>query len=383
MSVIKTRTEPVPALRFRGHVGFRKTITERVEAYMVANNLPARDLPGMYRKSLFMFAWWAASYAAILLAGLPLWTDAILCFSFGLASAGVGFNVMHDANHEGYSNNMRLNRVLGWSIELLGLSSFIWRQQHNIWHHTYTNISGLDEGLEAEGTMRWSPHDPWKPVFVAQHLYWPVIYALSAMSLLFIRNFKVYFAGKSGDTFRYPKMSRFDKGVFWTFRVVNAVIFFALPVVFFPWYQVLIGFALGVATAGFVMATILQLAHVMYAVEFPEPTGDPLHIENEWAVHEVQTTLDFAPNNRLLNWYVGGLNFQIEHHLFPRMCHINYPKIKPIVEQTCEEFGVTYLSYPTFKDAMSDHVRSLRWLGRSPKLDPAPFVPMVGRKTVA
>jgi linoleoyl-CoA desaturase len=205
-----------------------------------------------------------------------------------------------------------------------------------------------------------------------QHLYWPVIYALSAASLLFIRNFKVYFAGRSGETFRYPKMSAADKALFWSFRVVNALIFLVIPSLFFSWPEVIAGFGVTVITAGLVMATVLQIAHVMYAVDFPEPVGDPLHIENEWAVHEVQTTIDFAPNNRFLNWYIGGLNYQIEHHLFPRMCHLNYPRIAPIVREACAEFGITYHAYPTFIGALSAHIQSLKWLGQSQDLGPIP-----------
>ncbi|HEX9869315.1 MAG TPA: acyl-CoA desaturase [Candidatus Tectomicrobia bacterium] len=289
----------------------------------------------------------------------------MLWVSFGMAAAGVGFTVMHDANHGSYSSSTRLNDLMSWSGEIIGLSSFIWRQQHNVWHHTYTNISGLDEGLEADGTMRFSPYDEWRPVYRLQHVYWPVIYALSAASLVLVRNFKVYFTGTNGRTFRYPTMSRNDKLVFWTGRLINLAVYFLLPLAFLPWWQVLIGFALGMLAAGLVMATVLQLAHVMVTVEFPEPIGDPPYVEGAWAIHQVEATINFAHDNRLINWYTGGLNYQIEHHLFPKMCHINYPKIAPIVKQVCREFGVTYRVYPTFREALIEHVRSLRWLGQS------------------
>jgi len=365
LSAIKQN--PVKSVPFTQQHGFRKTINQRVEAYIKQNNVQVRDVPAMYGKTIFMFAWWLGSYLVLLLAGLPWWGNLLMAVSFGLASAGIGFNVMHDANHDGYSANPKVNKVLGWSVELIGLSSFIWKQQHNVWHHTYTNITGLDEGLEAEGAMRWSPHDDWKPIFKYQHLYWPVIYAVSAIALLFIRNFKVYFTRKSGATFEYPKMKREDKIVFWTFRVINALILFVIPSFFHPFWQVVIGFLVMATVAGFVLATILQMAHVMDTVEFPEPVGSPLHIENEWAIHEVQTTVNFGTRNKLLNWYVGGLNFQIEHHLFPHMCHLNYPQIAPIVEQVCQEYGVQYKSYPTFREAVSDHLRALKWLGQAPE----------------
>jgi linoleoyl-CoA desaturase len=192
-----------------------------------------------------------------------------------------------------------------------------------------------------------------------------VIYALSAASLVLVRNFTVYFTGTNGRTFRYPTMTRNDKLVFWIGRLINLTIYFLLPLAFLPWWQALTGFALGILTAGLVMATVLQLAHVMVTVEFPEPRGDPPYIEGAWAIHQVEATINFAPDNRLINWYTGGLNYQIEHHLFPKMCHINYPKIAPIVKQVCREFDVTYRVYPTFREALAQHVRSLRWLGQS------------------
>ena len=363
-SVLKSRPEPVDALKFRGPSDFRKAMTQRVEAFLKENSLAERDLPAMHRKTAIVLAWWAGSYLLILFAGLPWWGNALLWVSFGMAAGGVGFNVMHDANHGGYSNSARVNNIMSWSAEIIGLSGFIWRQQHNVWHHTYTNISGLDEGLEADGTMRWSPHDEWRPIFKLQHIYWPVIYALSAGSLVLIRNFKVYFLRTNGRTFRYPPMSRDDKTVFWIGRLVNLLIYFVIPLAFFSWWEALMGFALGILTAGLIMATILQLAHIMVTVEFPEPSGEPPFVEGEWAIHQVEATIDFAPNNRFLNWYVGGLNYQIEHHLFPRMCHINYPKIAPIVRQVCREWGVTYRVYPTFGEALAEHVRSLKWLGQ-------------------
>jgi linoleoyl-CoA desaturase len=330
----------------------------------------------MYFKSAIIFAWWIGSYLAIIFAGLPLWANALLCVSFGLAGTGIGFGVMHDANHDGYSKNPRTNKILGWSVELIGFSSFIWRQQHNIWHHTYTNISGLDEALEAEGAMRWSPRDEWKPFFRFQHLYWPFIYAFAAASLLLHRNFRVYFTGRSGGVFRYPTMSTNDKIVFWCFRIVNALVLFIIPLFFFSLFEVIIGFLLSVAAVGLVLITILQLAHIMATVDFPEPTGDPLVVENEWAIHQVRTTTNFAPNNAVLNWYVGGLNYQIEHHLFPQICHLHYPKIAPIVRQVCEEYGIPYRSHPTLWAALVDHYNLLKWLGQEPVpvLDQSPVL---------
>ena len=363
------KQNPVRSVPFTKQYGFRRTVVQRVEAFLKENGLRTRDLPEMYVKSAICLGWWAISYGLMLYSGLAEWSFAvtiIMALSFGLATGSIGFNIMHDANHNGYSDRPWVNRLLGLTVELVGLSNFIWRQQHNIWHHTYTNIAGLDEGLEMDGWVRNSPRDIWKPIHRFQHWYAPIVYALAGVGLLLGRNFQVYFTGKSGDTFRYPPMTRNDKIVFWIGRVINLMVYLVLPALVFGVGGALLIFAFTSIVTGFVMATILQMAHVMADVDFPEPSGDPLKIENEWAIHEVQTTSNFAPNNRILNWYVGGLNYQIEHHLFPHMCHLVYPKIAPIVRATCEEFGLTYQSYPTFRAALKNHWQSLREFGKRP-----------------
>ncbi len=368
------KLHPVKSLPFTQQHGFRKEVVKRVDEYLKANNLRQRDLPAMYVKVAICLLWWAASYALMLYSGIAGWGALAtlgLAMVFGIGAGAVAFNIMHDANHNGLSENAKVNRVFGLTIELVGLSSFIWRQQHNIWHHTYTNVAGLDEGLEMDGLVRNSPRDFWKPMHRFQHLYAPFVYAVAGIGLICIRNFQVYFTGKSGDSFQYPPMSRNDKITFWAFRLFNLMIYLVLPALVFGLLPAIGIFFLVASITGLIIVTVLQMAHVMDDVAFPEPSGDPLKIENEWAIHEVQTTSDFAPGNALVNWYVGGLNFQIEHHLFPHMCHLLYPKIAPVVAQTCADYGITYQVYPTFRTALKSHWLSIREFGKKPETAPA------------
>jgi linoleoyl-CoA desaturase len=361
----------VKSVPFTKQVGFRKTLNERVEAYVKANGLKTRDLPAMYLKSATILAWWALSYGLMLYGGIAGWHWAIvlaLCVSFGMSVAGIGFNIMHDANHNGYSDDSRINKFLSYSADLVGLSTFIWRQQHNVWHHTYTNIAGMDEGLETEGWLRSSPKDVWEPKHRFQHLYAPFVYMMAGIGLIIGRNFTVYFTGKSSEHFVYPTMTPADKLTFWLGRTVNLLLYVVIPLFVFPWWAVLIGFFVFAGVAGTIFAHILMLAHVSDELEFVEPVGDPLRVENEWAIHQIVTTMNFSPKNTLLNWYVGGLNWQIEHHLYPQYCHMLYPKIAPIVQQTCAEYGVSYRSEPNFFKAIYDHYDSLRVFGQKPTL---------------
>ena len=359
----------IKALPFTQQKGFRKTLTERVDAYVREHHLPVRDVPAMYVKTGIMLAWWLGTYLLLLLGHFPPVVNVGLCIVFALAIASIGFNVMHDANHGAYSANPRVNKLFSFTAELLGISGHRWRTKHNVWHHTYTNISGFDDDIETYGTLRLSPREAWKPIYRLQIIYFPLVYSFIAIDFL-IRDFMMALAIKTDANRAYPKMNWSDKVVFWAGKLFFFTIMFGLPLLVYPWWQVLIGFFIVMMTTGFTLGIVFQLAHILEAATFPEPEGDPAHIDNEWAIHQVETTANFAPHNWLLNVYIGGLNYQIEHHLLPHICHLNYPRLAPIVRQTCEEYGIPYHSYDTWRAAFASHLRELRKLGQMPRLAP-------------
>jgi linoleoyl-CoA desaturase len=318
----------------------------------------------MYLKTAIVLAWWLGTYLLILFGGFPWFINVVLCVVWALAIAGVGFCVMHDANHGAYSSHPSVNRLMGLTAELLGISGFRWRIKHNVWHHTFTNIRGFDDDVQAYGTMRLTPHEPWKPWYRYQVYYFPLVYCLIGLDFI-LRDFLMVSPRTSGVR-AYPSMTAIDQIAFWLGKVLFFLMMFGFPLLVFEWSQVLAGFLIVIMVLGFTMGLVFQLAHIMDSASFPKPTGQPLQVENAWAIHEVETTINFAPNNRLLGWYIGGLNFQIEHHLLPRICHLNYPRIAPIVKQTCREFGVRYTSYDTWLGAHLAHVLTLTRLGQPP-----------------
>ena len=357
------------SLPFTQQRGFRKELNARVNAYLRDNNIPARDVPVMYLKTAVVLAGWLGVYLLLLLGHFPPLINVILCLVWAMAIASVGFNVVHDANHNGYSDNPRVNRLVSFSAEMLGMSGFRWRIKHNVWHHTYTNIAGFDDDVETYGLMRLTPRAPWKPLYKIQAWYFPLVYGLIGFDFI-MRDFMMALIGKSDANHVYPKMSAADKVTFWAGKLSYFTLMLALPLLVFPWWQVLIGFLIVMLWVGLVMGVIFQLAHINGDAAFPEPVGDPQHIDNEWAVHQVEATVDFAPHNWLLNFYIGGLNYQIEHHLLPHICHLNYPRLAPIVRATCEEFGISYHCYATWREAFANHWRELRLLGRVAELPP-------------
>jgi linoleoyl-CoA desaturase len=354
---------PVRSLQFKQRRDFQKVLNERVSTYMRQNKMRGRDLPAMYLKTAVALAWWLAAYLLLLLGHFNPWVNLALCLVWALSIASIGFNVMHDSNHGGYSDRPFVNKLVSFSAELLGMSGFRWRTKHNVWHHTFTNVAGFDDDVETFGLMRLTPRLPWKPLYRAQAWYYPVIYSFIAFDFI-LRDFMMVFTGKSDANHVYPKMSTADQVVFWAGKLSFVTLMFVLPLLVFPWWQVLIGFFIVMLVVGLVMGIVFQLAHINGDTTFPEPVGSPKHIENEWAMHQVETTADFAPRNWLLNFYVGGLNYQIEHHLLPHICHLNYPRLAPIVRATCEEFGIRYNCYATWREAYACHLRELRLLAQ-------------------
>jgi linoleoyl-CoA desaturase len=247
---------------------------------------------------------------------------------------------------------------------MLGMSGFRWRTKHNVWHHTYPNIAGFDDDVETYGLMRLTPRSPWKPLYKGQAWYFPLVYSMIGLDFI-MRDFLMVLIGKSDANHVYPKMDTADKVTFWAGKLFFIAIMLGFPLLVFPWWQVLIGFFIVMVMVGLVMSVFFQLAHINGDAAFPEPAGNPPHIDNEWAVHQVEATIDFAPGNWLVNFYSGGLNYQIEHHLLPHVCHLNYPRLAPIVKATCAEFGVRYTCYATWREALANHWREVRLLGRN------------------
>ena len=288
------------------------------------------------------------------------------CGLLGIALASIGFNVMHDALHGSYSSRKWVNDLMGLTLNALGGNAFIWKFKHNVIHHTYTNVDGLDDDIAKSPFMRSCTTQKWKPAHRYQHIYVILIYALSSFLWVSVLDFVKYFGRKVVNT-PLQKMDWKEHGIFWLSKVFYALFYVVLPVYFVGWQTWLFGFAAMHLILGFILAIVFQLAHVVESTEFAhiEP-GETIKLEEQWAIHQIKTTANFAPRNKIISWYVGGLNFQVEHHLFPRISHIHYPAINRIVRQTCADFGISYNEYPTMARAITSHFRMMRELGRKP-----------------
>ncbi len=346
---------------------FVKTVRKRVNKYFKDNGISRYANANMVVKTVFMFCLYFTPYFSLLFGNTEgSWLFWFCWVVMGFGMAGIGLSVMHDANHGAYSKNTKINNIIGRVMYLVGGSADNWKMQHNILHHTYTNIDGLDEDIDSPWFLRFSPHQDRRKIHRFQHRYAWFFYGFMTLAWAITKDFRQadrYCAMGLNKQIGRSKKSLFSELIVW--KVVYASYIVAIPmlVVDAPWWQILLGFFIMHYIAGFVLAIIFQPAHVMEETEFPLPT-EANTVENNLLVHQLLTTTNFAPNAKLFNWYVGGLNYQIEHHLFPNICHVHYKKISKIVQETAAEFGLPYMVQPTFARALVKHGRMLKTMGR-------------------
>jgi linoleoyl-CoA desaturase len=286
------------------------------------------------------------------------------CAALGTLIAGIGFNVMHDGAHGSFSRYPWLNQMAAFTLNVLGGSSYMWDAKHNTVHHMYTNIDGVDDDLDIQPWMRMTLEQKRRSAHRFQHLYLWFFYCLLYISWIFVMDYQKYFTRKIGSVALKP-MARRDQWVFWGFKALNLGLYIALPIYTVGVLWWLVGFLTMAAVAGFVLSIVFQLAHTVEQTSFPIPHAVTNKLEDEWAIHQLRTTANFATNNRVISWLVGGLNFQVEHHLFPKVSHIHYPNLSKIIRQTCAEFEVPYQEYPKMWQAIVSHVVFLRQMGRA------------------
>lgn len=345
---------------------FFVSLKKAVDEYFEQNKIKKTGDWRLYSKSIILILSAIAIYSTIIFVKPAAIVALLLCGLLGYTLACIGFSVMHDANHGSYSTKPWLNDLMGLTMNFMGASSYFWKQKHNILHHTYTNVDGLDDDIAKSPIIRQCESQRWVPAHKIQHIYLLPIYALSTIFWVFIMDPTKYFKRKIYTTDAW-KMTLKNHVIFWATKILYLFFYGALPIMiwgFLPW---LAGFFMLHAFMGLTLSIVFQLAHVVENTEFETIALDETkHIETAWAEHQIKTTSNFAMDNKVISWFVGGLNFQIEHHLFPKISHVHYPAISKIVEQKCKEFNLPYNYFPTMFGAFASHFRVMKWLGKKP-----------------
>lgn len=344
---------------------FYQSLKEAVDNYFEKNQLRKTGNWRLHIKTVILVGSAIAFYCSLIFLHPPALVAVLLCALLGYTLASIGFSVMHDANHGSYSTNAKLNDLLGLSMNAMGASAYFWKQKHNIIHHTYTNVDGLDDDIAKSPIIRHCESQRWVPAHKVQHIYLVPVYALSTLFWIFIMDFTKYFTGRIYTTTAW-KMSIQNHIIFWATKILYVAFYMVIPAMVWgvgPW---LAGFFIVNAAMGLTMSIVFQLAHVVENTEFETIAIDETkHIETAWAEHQLRTTSNFAMNNPVISWFVGGLNFQIEHHLFPKVSHIHYPAISKIVMEKCKEYNMPYNKYDTMSEAVASHFRVMKELGKA------------------
>jgi linoleoyl-CoA desaturase len=353
---------------FSGEREFFQAVRRRVDAHFEGR--PRRGDPRLYRKVGIVLAWFFASFALLLAANDP-WVQLGLCLSYATAGAAVGFNVFHDSIHGSFSPSSRVNQwVARLACAVLGPARYFWWFKHNRLHHSFTNVYKWDDDLETRGALRLSPRQPWLEKHRNQHRFFWLLYGLTTLEWVFVRDFVQYFSMKINPFREIPPMSRAERVEFWVTKAIYFAFFVGLPFALVPFWRCLVGMLIFHFVLSVELALIFNLAHASEGAEFPEPemrAGDrdaTVGLDTEWAVHQLATTVNFGRESRLLTWLSGGLNHQIEHHLFPGTAHTYYPELSPLVQETAREFGVPYNDHSTYLGALRSHWRMLARLAQ-------------------
>lgn len=346
----------------KGQVFF-SSLKKSVDEYFIQQNLKRTGNWKLYTKAMVLLPLALGIYLFFLMGSYSALAGVLLCLVMGLTLVSIAFNVMHDACHGSYSSKKWVNELLGLTMNALGSNAYIWKMKHNVVHHTYTNVDGIDDDIAKSPLLRHCPSQKWLPAHRFQYIYMFPIYSLSTILWVFITDLIKYFSRKIVVT--EMKFSVKEHLLFWGSKFLYVFFYVILPVWVLGWQSWLVGYLIVNCTMGLTLALVFQLAHVVEKTSFEKAGHEAKVIELEWAIHEIKTTANFAPKNKIISWFVGGLNFQVEHHLFPRVSHIHYSALSEIVQKHCHEFGLPYHCYPTMTAAIGSHIRLMKQLGKN------------------
>lgn len=344
---------------------FYATLTERVNAYFSDNEISKYATTSWYVRAIMMVSLFCGSVVTIYLQWFNNYVNMGLCFLAGLLMAGIGLAISHQASHNTVSQKAWVNRLWSLSFNLVGVSDYIWHIKHDVFHHAYTNIYEYDEALKEGDVLRFSTDAPRKKMHRFQHIYAALVYGLFTIFWIFILDFEKLFRYRRNGVGKERHHTVTEHLIFWITKIYYIAVFICLPLVIgFTWWQVLIGQLIMHAVAGTIVTHALQVEHLNEkTVMIPYKPDDKQ--EMSWAENQLVGTANFAIKNRLLNWYIAGVNLQIEHHLFQHINAAHYEKLAPIVRETAAEFNYPYVEFPSIGEAVKSHYRFLKRLGKS------------------
>ncbi len=375
--LVKTTTNK--RIRYRSNPKkdqFIKVLRERIWAYFKENNISKYANAQMYFKTAFAVVSWIGIYALLMSNALShsYWlTIGVFCL-LGFVNIFMAFNIVHDACHGAYSANKKVNKYMGLFMNFIGGNAYLFTQMHNA-HHAFVNIHGSDVTLETHGLFRFTPDEPWQPKHKWQHIYTPIVYALASLHWTAVKDFKWFFMEShigNNKNIQHPRSEMF---MLFVTKIMYFGLHLVLPLLFLtvPWWVVVLGYLALHLPSSLMFALVFQVTHVYDGTTYPLP-DDEGNIENNYAIHVLETTADFSRKNPVANWFFGCINIHVIHHIMPGICHVHYPALTKILEETAEEFGLEYQENESFWKAFKKHLQMLHILSKADAT-----VPRVGK----
>lgn len=349
----------------RNQTTFFKELKEKIDHYFAESNLDPAGNGRLYLKGAIQLLAAALLYTILVFFTPVFWIAIPLCILFGLSLGIIGFNVMHEGGHNSFSRHPWINKASAYSLNMLGGITYFWKIKHNVNHHTFTNIDGMDSDIDAKPFMRMHAEQPRLWFHRFQHIYWVALYGISYIAWVFYEDFQKYFSGRHSANSTPKKLDLKEHFIFWLTKLLYVGVYIIVPVIMVGWLPALIGFFIVTFVTGLSISVVFQLAHVVEDTQFHSPGDQGGASKQEWAIHQLQSTANFATGSRILHWLLGGLNFQIEHHLFPRISHVHYPQVSRLVKEACRKSNVTYIEYRSMFQALASHLMHLKRLGRA------------------
>jgi linoleoyl-CoA desaturase len=341
---------------------FSTTLKKVVEEYFSTRNIKITGNWKLYLKTAIVISAAITNYWILVFVQPEAWISLLLCAIFGINIAVIGFNVMHDGAHGSYSQKHWLNEIMAYTANMMGASSSMWKIKHNVIHHTYTNIEGQDDDIDIKPFIRTNEHQKRYWFHKYQHIYFPLLYSLTWLWWVFQRDFSKYFTGKIAG-FKLKKLTVSEHIIFWITKIMYVFVYLLIPMYLVGIVPAIIGYLVTALVCGVVLSIVFQLAHVVENVDFPMPSKETNKMEESWVLHQFATTANFSTKSKTMLWLTGGLNFQLEHHLFPKISHVHYPALHQIIQDLCKSYKVPIVVYPNLFKALRSHIFYLKTIG--------------------
>src|SRR3954468_8164455 len=268
---------------------FHADLKKRISDYFEQVGASTTGNYNLFIKAVILMASCMLVYIHLVFFTPPVVWALLECVLLGGIVAAIGFNVMHDGAHGSFSRYKWVNVFAAFSLNILGGNSFMWNVKHNIIHHAYTNVDGVDDDIDIQPWMRMSETQKKYKLHKYQHIYFWFLYSMLYIFWIFVLDYQKYFKSRVGNM-ELKKMTINDHLVFWGFKIFHAFLFIGLPIYMLGFTSWLIGFLIFTCFAGLVLSLVFQLAHTVEHTSFPMPDEITGKMENEWAIHQIKTT---------------------------------------------------------------------------------------------